>query len=126
MTPITPVRETKTMNAAPVRVQLSRAKGWRIPANTVVVSRPSKWGNPHDWRTWLENAPREALPYAADRERWAKERATQAFQEDIADGTLKFDLKPLAGKNLACWCEPTSWCHASVLLELANRPENAA
>jgi hypothetical protein len=32
----------------PRRIQLSRKKGWRLPSNTVVVSRPSKWGNP--WR----------------------------------------------------------------------------
>lgn len=30
----------------PERVQLSRRKGWRKPDNTVVVARPSKWGNP--------------------------------------------------------------------------------
>lgn len=30
----------------PERIQLSRKKGWRKPENTVVVSRPSKWGNP--------------------------------------------------------------------------------
>lgn len=30
----------------PQRIQLSRAKGWRKPENTVVVARPSKWGNP--------------------------------------------------------------------------------
>jgi hypothetical protein len=32
------------------RIQLRRTKGWRIPENTVVVSRPSKWGNPFDFR----------------------------------------------------------------------------
>lgn len=31
---------------APVRVQLSRKKGWRMPENTVSVARPGKWGNP--------------------------------------------------------------------------------
>lgn len=30
----------------PVRVQLSRRKGWRMPENTVSVARPTKWGNP--------------------------------------------------------------------------------
>lgn len=30
----------------PERVRLSRAKGWRMPANTVSVARPTKWGNP--------------------------------------------------------------------------------
>jgi len=34
----------------PQRVQLRRTKGWRMPANTVVVARPSKWGNPFDFR----------------------------------------------------------------------------
>lgn len=31
---------------APRRVQLSRAKGWRMPPNTVKVDRTTKWGNP--------------------------------------------------------------------------------
>ena len=30
----------------PKRIQLSRAKGWRMPANTVKVDRSTKWGNP--------------------------------------------------------------------------------
>ena len=30
----------------PIRVQLSRAKGWRMPENTVRVDRATKWGNP--------------------------------------------------------------------------------
>jgi hypothetical protein len=34
------------MNEKPVRVQLSRKKGYRKPENTVVVARPSLWGNP--------------------------------------------------------------------------------
>lgn len=29
----------------PQRVQLHRTKGWRKPPNTVVVARPSRWGN---------------------------------------------------------------------------------
>lgn len=35
---------------SPQRIQLSRAKGWRKPENTVVVARPSKWGNPFAFR----------------------------------------------------------------------------
>lgn len=30
----------------PIRVQRSRAKGWKMPANTVYVGRPTVWGNP--------------------------------------------------------------------------------
>ena len=32
----------------------------------------------------------------------------------------------LAGKNLACWCPLDQPCHADVLLEIANREEEAA
>jgi hypothetical protein len=31
---------------APQRIQLRRTKGWRKPQGAIVVSRPSKWGNP--------------------------------------------------------------------------------
>ena len=34
------------VTSLPRRVQLRRTKGWRMPPNTVKVSRPSKWGNP--------------------------------------------------------------------------------
>lgn len=34
----------------PVRVQLSRAKGWRMPSNTVKVDRTTKWGNPFNFK----------------------------------------------------------------------------
>ena len=30
----------------PERVQLSRRKGWKMPPNTVKVTRPGPWGNP--------------------------------------------------------------------------------
>lgn len=33
------------------RIQRKRTKGWKMPPNTVVVSRPSKWGNPFDFRS---------------------------------------------------------------------------
>lgn len=35
----------------PQRIQLSRLIGWRKPPNTIVVARPSKWGNPFRYRT---------------------------------------------------------------------------
>ncbi len=30
----------------PMRIQMSRRKGSRLPANTKVVARPTRWGNP--------------------------------------------------------------------------------
>ena len=102
----------------PIRIQLSRKKGWRMPPNTVIVSRPSKWGNPH-WRgTGCRMTAAHCfrcdlllavlLPMTSkDPYRWMAEH-----------------IEELRGKNLACWCPldmPDYYCHAGVLLELANR-----
>lgn len=35
----------------PERIQLSRAKGWRMPEDAVSVARPGRWGNPLRYRT---------------------------------------------------------------------------
>jgi len=32
------------------RIQLKRTKGWRLPEGAIVVSRPSRWGNPFRYR----------------------------------------------------------------------------
>lgn len=41
----------------PERIQLRRTKGWRMPPNTVKVTRPGPWGNPFNFRSseccWL-------------------------------------------------------------------------
>lgn len=39
-------RRLGRVDGVPERVQLRRRKGWTLPPNTVVVSRPGKWGNP--------------------------------------------------------------------------------
>lgn len=92
----------------PRRIQLSRAKGWRKPPHTVVVARPTKWGNPFPisatgsaarsvalFGAWLESTPAGQALAAAAREE-------------------------LAGKNLACWCALGAPCHAERLLAAAN------
>jgi hypothetical protein len=108
--------------STPVRIQLRRAKGWRLPANAVKVDRSTKWGNPfrsdqptmavlntgartaaEAFRFWLESRP--GLADAAPERRKA-----------ILDS-----LHELRGKDLACWCRPGEPCHADVLLELANK-----
>lgn len=108
----------------PVRIQIHRTKGWRMPENTLKVDRTTKWGNPfivgksggvysakvmdrrHAWQLYLGVAPQ------------IEELVTAARAE-------------LRGKNLACWCplpEPYEHdcCHAAVLLEIANAPEKAS
>jgi hypothetical protein len=96
----------------PTRVQLSRAKGWRMPPNAVRVARPSKWGNPFKVRP----------DYSAF-------LATLAYREWILGGievegrtppSIEEIRRELGGKDLACWCRLDERCHSDVLIELAN------
>lgn len=94
---------------SPVRVQLSRRKGWRMPPNTVKVCRPGKFGNP--FVVGIDGAAAECV---------------EKFAMDIyhPNGRVGFevdDVATLRGKNLACWCKLGAPCHADVLLDLANK-----
>lgn len=53
---------SEQQTARPVRVQLRRLKGWRMPENTVKVCRPSKWGNP--WKVGVDGV--HSAPLAVD------------------------------------------------------------
>lgn len=114
----------------PHRVWLRRTKGWRLPENTVVVTRgPGRlWGNPY-----VHEDPRVAV--AAYRALLVGDYSTvdglqlakgqRAFGWEHAR-ILRQALPTLRGKNLACWCKPPQAgypdvCHAAVLLELANQ-----
>jgi hypothetical protein len=118
---------TSSIAVPPSRLQLSRAKGWRMPENTVVVSRPSKWGNPFDWRfaqaewgaTEWESKAAVAMIYRD----WLTMREPERFHPELRGRRIAIlaNLSELRGKNLACWCKPGAPCHADVLLELANR-----
>lgn len=122
------------MKELPIRVQLRRAKGWRMPANTVKVDRTSKWGNPfqvwHDdsegqWRVthgschWSVPNKVDGLSLAVEKysEHMAKLYDVEAFGKATALLELRQEL---GGKNLACWCEAGKPCHADVLLRFAN------
>lgn len=102
----------------PTRIQLSRAKGWRMPANTVKVDRSTVWGNP--FRIGMLGVPDAAA--AVELFRRALER------QDLRDDDARFVFAPeqlryhLGGRHLACWCKQGAPCHADVLLELANAP----
>lgn len=105
----------------PIRIQLSRAKGWRMPANTVKVDRSTKWGN-------LFEVGEPFCPTAADavsmfKLRLLSHRSYVPALPDTYFGRLVASIPDLRGKNLACWCPLDAPCHADVLLELANRDE---
>ncbi len=96
--------------AEPRRFRLSRRKGYKLPPNTVVVSRPSVWGNPFKiGEKLLGGAP------------LTREKSIELYKQLVlaSDWPAVIRLK-LKGKNLACWCPLTTPCHADVLLQIAN------
>lgn len=122
------------MSGRPRRIQLRRTRGWRKPEGVVVVSRPSRWGNPYRVErvgpVW--NVLHEGRTLAAcDSLRQARVEAVQLFERDLAstlsgsDGhaaedALRERLAALAGREVACWCPVGEPCHGDVLLTLAN------
>jgi len=106
----------------PQRIQLSRAKGWRKPPNTVVVSRPSKWGNPYRLAAWNKPTAATRAVLVALFRRDLRSTITDPWgsAHTLEFRTIAESLPELTGKNLACWCPLDQPCHADVLLELAN------
>lgn len=123
----------------PQRVQLRRAKGWRKPEGAVVVSRPSRWGNPftvmnghrQGWLVWDDRDRLGLAPgYTTSAGFIASFRTRAEAQADAVKRYRKWirsaagrgaDLVPLLqGRDLCCWCRPEWPCHADVLLEIAN------
>jgi hypothetical protein len=116
------------MSSAPVRIQLSRKKGWKMPPNTVKVDRTTKWGNPfivgrdgsaarclHDFCMLIGGLKCLSVTGRC----W--ERMEAFYKAIIAEKEGGYQV--LRGKNLACWCKPGDPCHADALLLIANRPE---
>lgn len=110
----------------PVRLQLSQRAGFNLlelsqatnGLAAVKVAWPTRWGNPivitemhgmsvqaatEAHRRWLTKGPASLLSFPD------APRVTEIFAQ-------------LRGKNLACFCRLEAYCHADVLLELANRP----
>lgn len=99
----------------PVRIQLSRRAGWRKPAGAVVVSRPTRWGNPH---LLGEHDPMVNGPMSRER---AAELYLSALRADLLPVSVDDVRRELRGKDLCCWCPAGAVCHADVLLKIANR-----
>ena len=120
-----PADTARAMHAAemrgPQRIQLSRAKGWRMPPNTVKVDRSTRWGNMAakigDDISYYTAGCTSAT--AAD----VVELFSRLLDAHRSTAPKNFDdwIAPLRGKNLACWCKPGTPCHADVLLEVANK-----
>ena len=116
--------------AKPVRLQLSRKKGFNLQAHSlsvnglpaVNVARPTKWGNP--WRVGKYRCCGTGRDYVQEPIP-DNSTAVRFFAEMLELGERNYPTKAeiiaeLTGKNLACWCKPGDACHADILLDLAN------
>lgn len=107
------------MSKSPRRIRRSRAKGARLPENTVCVDRSTKWGNPfvvgkHGTRAECVHLFKTLMA------------GYVCISSDIAPNLLMAyramvvaDRHQLKGKHLACWCSLDGPCHADVLLKVA-------
>lgn len=129
------------MADTPKRLQRRRVKGWRKPDNCVIVTRPSRWGNPFKVG---EKIPQESplWPYIAAAvpggarglialAPTTREQAVDLYSSWVIEQPhLMLNLGELAGKDLACFCplpaegEPDH-CHAAYLIELVREVCNA-
>lgn len=121
------------MKESPIRVQLSRKKGWRLPPNTISVARPGRAGNPYSidvygrelslklfrdtargfWNPGNLNGMDDdlaALTYEAHR----------AFRHRLGMHPVEYARTFIVGKNVACWCGLDEACHGDIWLEIAN------
>lgn len=128
------------------RITLSRAKGWRLPDNTIIVDRRGFWGNPYkvierdrQWAVVLA-IPATAAPEQSEAIREAVKRAgltlapmiarydtrveALSLSLDLFETYAKIYLRPylpqLDGRDLACWCKAADPCHAQILIRLCK------
>lgn len=122
-----PASEVIGHPAVPMRVQLSRVKGQRLPENTVKVDRSTKFGNPYRVgeavdmkmaRRWGWNiSPQGQKMVCTD-----AQQAVDCFMHALHWDEAMHDWlrQQLGGKNLACWCSLDQPCHADALMTIAN------
>jgi hypothetical protein len=104
----------------PVRLQLSRCKGFKLQAFSqsvnglaaVKVDRSTRWGNPFAVTTYGQQGTVQAF------QAWLDGRSCDSALKDRRQAILG-NLRVLAGANLACWCKPDTPCHADILLSCA-------
>lgn len=96
-----------------------------MPANTVSVARPHRWGNPFrivrgtDGRIEIRDAYGNVRSHALTMPE-ARRTAVALYRESITPEIAAQARAQLGGRHLACFCPPSDACHVDVLLEVAN------
>jgi len=112
----------------PIRIQLKRTKGWRKPEGAIVVSRPSKFGNPYKAGQPPPLWPKGRPFTVQDAVDCYTLMVAVGYQHRKEPGTsiVRMAMEELAGHDLACWC-PLTYpdgtphpCHANLLLRYSS------
>jgi hypothetical protein len=101
------------------RVRLSRMRGAKLPPGTVVVSRPSRWGNPIDWRTISTRSTPKEQKYEAARQfdLWLDGVLFPMWRQEQRRWILENMAKIRDAEFIACWCGENEKCHGDVLIK---------
>lgn len=97
------------------RIQLSRVKGFRLPAGAINCARPGKFGNPykvdvnHSAQMCVDQFRSELVATIAD---------PHGPGRSVKFKRIAASTEELRGHDLACWCALDAPCHVSVYLEV--------
>lgn len=108
----------------PVRLRLSRARGFDLQAASravnglpaIVVARPGQWGNP-----FIVGRDGDAARCVDLHARLLAGHPCLTAHATASDqgrtlAAFRAGWRDLVGHNLACWCRPDAICHADTLL----------
>lgn len=110
------------------RIQRKREAGWKLPPNTAVITRPTKFGNPFTAEK-IAGLGFHVDPAAI------KESSVRMFRQWLgpcwwevwcgpesiaARKRILESLDELRGKDLACFCKEGDVCHGDILIELCK------
>ncbi|MGR6430438.1 DUF4326 domain-containing protein [Rhizobium sp. PAMB 3174] len=116
---------------APVRLRLSRARGFDLQALSIAtnglpavnVARPSAFGNPFIVGKDGDRAYCVTLFSYMLQGGFPLGKTVSVHEQAKICNVIADRLDELRGRNLACWCpKDGNPCHADVLIAFANRP----
>lgn len=108
--------------SVPIRLRLSRARGFRLAEGAVNVARPGPWGNPFVVGKHGDQAYCVELHCKLMGGLICMTTAVHLVEQEKAMQHARRNLLWLLGRDLACWCSQDVPCHGDTLLELANAP----
>ncbi len=119
------------------RIQRKRTLGWKMPENTVSITRPGRFGNPFRIGWWYRQDDLSGVtgmptrPSEYNSLQWSQiedaQHAVDRFHRYIwAEGSKRKNCEinklamELKNKDVACWCKENEPCHGDVWLEYSE------